>query len=75
MAGTQKYKVVVPVTRASGAQCFEVEAASPEEAVRLVRDGEAECVEEELEVEAEAPREEWLVYDEHGRDCPHTERG
>jgi hypothetical protein len=48
-----RYLIRVPVERAHGEQGWEIEAASPEEALALylAGDGKAECVYEDLEVE------------------------
>lgn len=45
-----KYRFTYPIRRARGYQIYEVEAASEDEAREKVKD--AECVDEEIEVES-----------------------
>ncbi len=46
-----EYWVSVPVTEASGQQCFTVDADSPEEAIRKVKDGKGNFEEEEIKAD------------------------
>lgn len=45
-----KYHIDVDIKNANGTQCWEVEAESPEEALRKYNDGDGEVVHEEIEV-------------------------
>jgi len=47
---TKLYSVQTPVTEARGWQLYEIEASSPEEAIRLVKEGGGTFIEEEIEV-------------------------
>ena len=46
-----KYIVTVPITQASGTREYEVEAKSPEQAIKKARSGNWPCVSEQFEAE------------------------
>jgi hypothetical protein len=48
----KKYKFQVGTTDVVGSQTFEVEASSPEEALKKIRAGEGEIVATDLEVQS-----------------------
>lgn len=47
-----KYHIIISIERARGTQCFEVEAISPEDALKKFKAGGGSIVAEEIEVES-----------------------